>query len=156
MRTPLGFAFALPRLVARLGGREVLRAEWSGLEAYGVGLLVFGISYLCAAGLVPLFVRPMVFQVVTYAILPVILWLVLLLLYYLISLASRTFRQLGVYSASTNDPAQHLFFVVLTTFCSWFLVRSNAIWLQSLGCLWLALLGLNLVAIAIEKLLDRA
>ena len=34
---PIGYAFALPRLVARLAGREVRRAEFSRGEAYGAG-----------------------------------------------------------------------------------------------------------------------
>ncbi len=156
MKPPLGFAFACTRLLARLGGREVRRAEWSGLEAYGVCLLVFGISWVCAARAIPLFVRPLGLQIVIFVTLPVLLWLIYLLLYYLISLGIRLFRWLGLYSAPTNDPIQHLFFVLLTTFLSLSLLRSEAVWLESLGGLWLALLALNLLSIVIEKLFGRA
>lgn len=156
MRTRLGFAFALSRLVARLGDRGVCRAEWSGLETHGVCLLVFGISYICAARLVPLFVRPVALQVMIFVVLPILLWVVFLLLFYLVSLAIKPFRRLGLYRAATNEPVQHLFFVFLTTLLSLSLLGSETVWLQSLGSLWLTLFGLNLIAIAIEKLLDRA
>jgi hypothetical protein len=156
MKPPLGFAFACSRLVARLGGREVCRAKWSGLEAYGVGLLVFGISWVCAAHAIPLFVRRLALQIVIFVTLPVLLWLIYLLLYYLISLGVRLFRRLGLYSAPTNDPIQHSFFVLLTTFLSFSLLRSESVWLESLGGLWLVLLALNLLSIVVEKLFGRA
>jgi hypothetical protein len=156
MKPPLGFAFACSRLVARLGGREVRRAKWSGLEAYSVCLLVFGISWVYAARAIPLVVRPFALQIVIFVTLPVLLWLIHLLLYYLISLGIRLLRRLGLYSAPTNDPIQHLFFILLTTFLSLSLLQSEAIWLESLGGLWLALIALNLLSIVIEKFFGRA
>ena len=45
----IGYAFALPRLIARLGGRHARRAEFSRWEAYGLGILVFGISCVFVA-----------------------------------------------------------------------------------------------------------
>lgn len=155
MKPPLGFAFACSRLIARLGGRKASRAEWSGLEAYGVGLLVFGISWVCVARAIPSFVRPFALQIAIFLTLPVLLWVIYLLLYYLISLSIRPFRRFGLYSAPTNQPIQHLFFVLLTTFLSLSLLRSEVVWLESLGGLWLALLALNLLSIVIEKLFDR-
>jgi len=128
MKSPLGFAFALTRLSARLSGRQVRRAEWSGLETNAVGLFVFGISLACAARVIPLFVRPIALQVVICTMLPVLLWIVYLLLYYLISLGIRICRRLGLYSAATNNPIQHLFFVLLTTLLSLSLVRSGTVW----------------------------
>jgi hypothetical protein len=82
--------------------------------------------------------------------------LIYLLLYYLISLGVRLFRRLGLYSAPTNDPIQHSFFVLLTTFLSFSLLRSESVWLESLGGLWLVLLALNLLSIVVEKLFGRA
>ena len=155
MRPRLGFAFPLSRLVARLCGRRVCRAKWSVVEAYGVCLLVFGINWVCAGWVVPLFVRGILFQLLVVLILPVVLWLIFLLLYYLISLLIRLLRRLGLYSAPTNEPGQHFFFVCLTTFLSLLLLQSENLWLQSLGGVWLALLGLNLVALALEKAITR-
>ena len=45
----IGYAFALPRLIARLGGRRARRAEFSRWEAYGMGILVFGVSCVFVA-----------------------------------------------------------------------------------------------------------
>ena len=156
MRQQSGFAFALPRLVVRLSGREVCRAQWSGLEANGVSLLVFGITWVCAGSALPLFVRPGVPRLVLFAVLPVMLWIGFLLVYYLISLLIRPFRRFRLYSAVTNVPIQHQFFVSLTTLLSFLLLRSDSGWLQSLGILWLGLLVLNLISMVIERLLDRA
>jgi hypothetical protein len=156
MKTPLGFAFALSRLAVRLSGREVCQAEWSGLEAYGLCLLVFGIGCVSAARAIHPFVRPVALEILILVMLPVLLWLACLIVHYLIAQAIRPLRRLGLYSAPTNDPIQHLFFVLLTTFFSFMLFRSGTIWLQLLGGFWLALLGLNLLAIVIEKLVDRA
>jgi len=155
MRRQEGYAFALSRLVARLGGRKVRRAEWSTLETYGVGLLVFGISCVCAGRVLPLFVRATVLRVLLFGALPVLLWVTFLLLYYLVSLFIRLLRRFGLYSAPTNDPVQHLFFVWLTTVLSLLLVAKGSVWLQLLGGLWLGPLILNLISIPIERLLDQ-
>jgi Predicted nucleoside-diphosphate sugar epimerases len=156
MRPQFGFAFALSRLLARLSGRKVCRAQWSGLEAYGVCLLVFGISCVSAGRVLPLVVRPGILRVALFAALPVILWGGFLLLYYVLSLVIHLFRRLGLYSAATNAPLQQLFFASLTTILSFFLLRSGSGWLQSLGILWLGLLALNLISIVVERLFDPA
>jgi hypothetical protein len=156
MKPEVGFGFALPRLLARGRGREVRHAEWSGLEACGVGLLVFGINWVCAAHFLPLFVRPLILRIIVFVALPVLLWVAFLLLYYLVSLVIRLLRRFGLYTATTNDPIQHLFFVFLTTLLALFLIRNGSPPEHWLGELWLGLLALNLVAVAIEKISGRA
>nr|MBA3544531.1 hypothetical protein [Chthoniobacterales bacterium] len=78
----IGYAFALPRLGARLIGRKPRRAEFSAWEAYGLGILVFGISCVPATrALLPL-VRPVVLQGLVLFLVPVVMWVAFLFLYY--------------------------------------------------------------------------
>jgi hypothetical protein len=145
----LGYAFALPRLVARLGGRKVRRAEFSRLEAYGVCFLVFGISNLFVArALLPL-LGSLVLQWLVGFLLPFAMWAAFLLLYYLVSLVIAVFRRLEFYRAPTNTSFQHVVIMTLTTGLAFALVRDDCDGVRSLGFLWLGLLGLNLLAIAI-------
>lgn len=144
-----GYAFALPRLVARLAGRKVRRAEFSKLEAYGVCFLVFGISNLFVArALLPLLGSP-VLQWLVLLLLPFAMWAAFLLFYYLVSLVIAIFRRLGFYRATTNNSFQHVVIMTLTTGLALVLVRDDCDAVKSLGFLWLGLLGLNLLAIAI-------
>ena len=151
----LGYAFALPRLAARLAGRKVRRAEFSRWEAYGLGILVFGISCVFTASLLLPFVRPIVLQCLVLFLLPFAIWVAFLLLFYLNSIVTALLRRLGLYSALTNNPFQHFIITLLTTLLAFLLVRDKTGWIQSLGVFWLALLGLNLLSIAILKLLHE-
>ena len=147
----LGYAFALPRLVARLAGRKVRQAEFSRLEAYGVCFLVFGISNLFVArALLPL-LGSLVLQGLVGFLLPFAMWAAFLLLYYLVSLVIAVFRGLGLYRATTNNSFQHVVIMTLTTGLALALVRDDCDGVKSLGFLWLGLLGLNLLAIAVLR-----
>ena len=142
-----GYLFALSRLIARLRGQEVQRAEWSRGEIYSFGFCVFGFACVVAARAVWPFVRPAVFL-----FLPLAVWIGFLLLYYFISLLARLLRCVGVYSAVTNNPLQHFVIMsLLTLLAGWLLLDPN-IWLRSLGIFWLALVGLNLLAVALLKI----
>ena len=155
-KTELGYAFALPRLVARLAGRKVRRAEFSSGEAYGVGVLVFGVSCVFVArALFPL-VRSLAWQLLVLFLLPFAMWAAYLLLYYVNSLVAAFLRKLRIYAAVTNNPFQHVVIMSLTTILAVILVRDQTDWMRSLGAFWLALLALNLLAIFLEKLLDEA
>ena len=154
--TELGYAFALPRLIARTAGRKPRRAEFSGAEAYGLGILVFGISCVFVArALLPL-VRPLALQLLVLFVLPFAIWVALLLLYYLNSLVVALLRKLGLYTAVTNTPFQHFVIMSLTTVLACILVRDETGWMRSLGIFWLGLLSLNLLSIFLEKLLDES
>jgi hypothetical protein len=151
----LGYAFALPRLVARLAGRKVRRAEFSGWEAYGLGIVVFGISCVFAAhALLPL-VRPLLLQLLALFLLPFAMWVAWLLVYYVDALFIGLCRKLGLYSAVTNNPFQHAIIMSLITLLATQLAYKETGWMQSLGILWLGLLALNLFSIACLKILDE-
>jgi len=94
---------------------KVRRAEFSGAEAYGVGILVFGISCVWAErALLPL-VRALPLRLFFLILLPVGIWLAFLILYYLVSLVIALCRRLGLYAALTNNPCQHVAIMSLTT-----------------------------------------
>ena len=142
-----GYAFALPRVVARLAGHKVRRAEFSGAEAYGVGILVFGISCVWAERAFLPLVRALPLPLFFLILLPVGIWAAFLILYYLVSLVIALCRRLGLYAAVTNNPFQHVAIMSLTTLLSVLLLRDECSWVKSLGILWLGLLGLNLLAL---------
>ena len=151
----IGYAFALPRLIARLGGRHARRAELSRWEAYGLGILVFGISCVFVArGLLPV-VRPSALRWLVLFLIPFGNWLAFLILYYLNALAIVGLRRLGLYSAITNNAFQHFVIMSLTTLFALLFVRTETGWMRSLGILWLGLLSLNLISILILQLLHE-
>jgi len=153
---PLGFAFALSRVVARCAGRKPRRAEFSGAEAYGLGLLVFGISCVFVARALLLFVRPMAVYLMVLLILPIASWIAFLLLYYLNSLVIAILRRLRLYSAVTNNPFQHVVIMLLISLIALSFLFEEPVWVKPLGIFWLGLLSFNLISILIEKLLDEA
>ena len=150
--TPIGYAFALPRLAARLAGRKVRRAEFSAGEAYGLGFLVFGLSCVFVTRLLFPFVRPVVFQALFLCLLPIAIWVAFLILYYLNFLVIAVLRRVGLYSAITNNPFQHTVIMSLITGIACSFLRDECDWVKSLGVFWLGLLSFNLLAILVEKL----
>ncbi len=149
-----GYAFALPRLATRLAGGKARRGEFSAAEAYALGILVFGISCIFVArGLLP-FVRPLAWRLLVLFFLPFAIWVASLLLYYVNSLVVALLRNLGLYSAVTNNPFQHTVIMSLTTVFALLLVRDEIGWLRLLGVFWLGLLGLNLLAIFVLRFLE--
>ncbi len=152
----IGYAFALPRLAARLIGRKPRRAEFSAWEAYGVGILVFGISCVAATrALLPL-VRPAALQGLVLFLVPVVMWVAFLFLYYVNALIVAGLRRLGLYSARTNNPFQHAVIMTMTTLLALHFLRDECAWVRSLGVLWLGLLSLNLLALLFEKVRHEA
>jgi hypothetical protein len=147
-----GYGFALPRVMARLTGRKVRRAELSRWEAYGTGLLVFGISVIFAARFILSLVRPFALQLVALLLLPFAIWIAFLLLFYVDSLVVALLRKLGLYSAVTNNPFQHFVIISLITLLAALLVRGETGWIRSLGGFWIALVALNLLSIFLLKL----
>jgi hypothetical protein len=151
----LGYAFALPRLIARLAGRRARRAELSRWEAYGLGILVFGISCVFAARIILPVVRLEVLQGLVLVLLPFAIWIAYLLLYFLNAQIVSLLRTLGLYTAPTNNPFQHIVIMSGTTLLAGLLLQDECAWLKSLGIFWLGLLALNLLAIAVLKLLHE-
>jgi len=151
----IGYAFALPRLIARLGGRRARRAEFSCWEAYGMGILVFGVSCVFVAHTLLPVVRPAFAQLLVLLLLPFAVWVAFLLLYYVNSLMTALLRRFGLYSAMTNNLFQHHVIMSLTTLLALLLVRDESGWMRSLGIFWLGLLFLNLISILFLKFLHE-
>ena len=149
-----GYAFALPRLAARLVGRTVRRAELSRWEAYGLGILVFGMSCVFALRLLWPAVGPVFLQDLVLILLPIAIWIAFLILYYLNSLVVALLRGLGLYAAPTNNPFQHVVIMALTTAIAFWFLRDECDWVKALGVFWLGLLSLNLLSILVEKLIE--
>ncbi len=148
----LGFAFALPRLLVGLAGKKVRAAEFSGAEAYGVGALVYLISCVVVARFLLPLVRPGMWRLLFLLALPPLVWIAWLLWYYFIALVIRPFRRAHLYSARTNTRFQHFVIMGLTTVLAWVLLYDQATLIRLLGAVWLALTGLNLLALAMLKL----
>ncbi len=151
----VGYAFALPRLVARLAGHEVRRAEFCRWEAYGFGILVFGMSCVFAARLLSRFVRPGFFQGLILFLLPFAVWIAYLLVYFVNAQIVTLLRRLGLYSAPTNNPFQHFVIMSGTTWLALLFLRDECDWLKLLGVFWLGLVGANLVSIVILRVLQE-
>ncbi len=147
-----GYAFALPRLLARLGGGEVRRAELSRWEAYGLGILVFSLACVLAGHLLLPLVRPVFWRLLALFFLPFAVWVAFLLFFYLNALLAGGLRRLGLYRAVTNNPFQHFVIIGLTSLWAVLLIRTGTDWMCSLGVLWLGLLALNLLALGLLKL----
>ncbi len=147
----VGYAFALPRLVARLAGREARRAELSRWEAYGFGILVFGMSCIFAARLVLPFVRPGILQGLFLLLVPFAVWIAFLPLYFVNAQAAAVLRRVGLYAAPTNNPFQHFVIMSLTSGIALLFLRDHCDWIKSLGVFWFGLLFCNLLAIVILK-----
>jgi hypothetical protein len=148
----LGYAFALPRLVARLCRRKVRRAELSRWEAYGTGILVFGISCVFAAHAFLPIVRRFGLQLLILLLLPFGIWIAFLLLYFVNARIAALLRRLGLFSAPTNNPIQHSVIMSLITFLAVLLMLDEGAWMRSLGIFWLGLVSLNLLSLLVLKL----
>ncbi|MBA3651545.1 MAG: hypothetical protein H0W66_08735 [Chthoniobacterales bacterium] len=151
----VGYWFALPRLMAHLAGRKVRRAEFSRGEAYGLGLLVFGIGCVFLAHALLAVVRPWPMRFLCLLITPVAIWIACLLVYFVNWLLAGLLRSLGLYSAPTNNPLQSVMIISLITLLALLLLRDESGWLQSLGAFWLALLALNLLSAVILRIRDE-
>jgi hypothetical protein len=151
----MGYAFALPRLLARLRGRKVRRAEFSGGEAYGLGIVVFGMSCLFGARALLPVVRPVLLWALVLFLIPFAIWVAFLVLYYLNFLVVGGLRRLGLYSAMTNNPFQHFVIMALTSGIALHFLIDECPAVKSLGIFWLGLLSLNLFSVLVEKLVHE-
>jgi hypothetical protein len=151
----IGYAFTLPRLAARLAGRKVRRAEFSGGEAYGLGILVFGMSCVFVARELLPFVRPTSLRVLVLFLLPFAIWVAFLILYYLNFLVVAGLRRLGLYSAITNNPFQHFVIMALTSGIALRFLSDESGWMKSLGTFWLGMVGLNLLSVFLLRILPK-
>ncbi len=137
-----GYWFALPRLLARMSGRKVRRAEWSPVEAYGLGWLVFLLPCVF------LWRERGWFLVLT----PIAVWLGWLLLYFLVWLLANALRRLGLFHARTNNPLQSVFVLGVASLCAFYLLTDASLLPNSLGIFWFTLVALNVIAALLLRL----
>ena len=152
----VGYSFALPRLLARVAGRKVRRAQWSAAEAYGFGSLVFLIPCVWfwheeLAG-----ARSLVRQMLVVGLVPLFVWLGSLLVLSAVWSLAWVLHRLGLYRAHTNLPLQSFFILTLVSLCALSFMREPNLILRSLGIFWLGLVLLNfLAAISLRFLHER-
>jgi hypothetical protein len=149
-----GYVFALPRVVVGLIWKKPPRGEGSRAEAYGLGLIVYGMALVFCARQLLMFVRETPVRVVLLVILPFAVWIGFLLLYYLVSLVIAFLRSLRLYAGS-NERFQHYVIMLLTTLIALHFLRDPLGWISGSGTFWLLLLGLNIFCGFFERLLDE-
>jgi hypothetical protein len=150
-----GYFFALPRLCIRLRGGNARRAEWSGGEVYSFGVLVFAMGCVCMGRALSPFVRQTIWAWPFFIVLPLLVWIACQLLYSLNWLLANLLRRLGLYSARTNNPLQHFVIMTLMTLLAVWLMRDSHLLLRSLGIFWCALVGLNLFALGMLRIVHE-
>lgn|GEM_PF-5706953 len=152
--TQIGYVFALPRVAVKFFGGRPRRAEWSRVEAYGFGLIVYGMAFVFLARELLMLVRSPPACLSLLLILPVAVWIGFLLLYYLLSRVIALLRRFRLYSGP-NDRFQHYVIMLLTSLIALHFLRDPLGWISGLGTLWFLLLGLNIFCIFFERLLDE-
>lgn len=142
----LGFWFALPRLLTRMAGKKVRRAQWSAAEAYGLGWAVFLFPCIFLWHEQLAVVRPIAWQIVVFVLIPFAVWIGWLLVYFFVWLLARLLCRLGLFSGRTKNPLQSFFILLIVSVLALLFLRDEQFWLRSLGVFWLALLALNFCA----------
>lgn len=138
------FYFALPRLLARSRANQHMRSEKNSLEANVVGtlnhLLVYAFAFALLLKDLPGWQQ--VLLLLPLAVLVLIFWLLLL---YVNSWIIKLLRAAGLMRALPNNRAQTLLISIVTTAMAGKLLFSEG-WPRCVGLLWLAAVGLNLLA----------
>ncbi len=142
----MGYAFALPRLLARIAGLKVRRAQWSAAEAYGLGSLVFLLPCVWLWQEEVAGARSLVRQIFALGFVPLLVWLGWLLVLAVVWSLASMLRRLGLYRAPTNLPLQSFFILTLVSLCALSFVCEPNLVLRSLGIFWFGLVLLNFLA----------
>lgn len=155
MNTPdeTRFYLAAPRLVARLRGRDSIRAESNWLEANLLGGAAFAISYLAIGRLL---VGPAnSLRHLAFAIpVAIVTWLFWLLALYLNSLAIRLLRAAGFMRQLSDARAQSLLIgTTITIAAAWFVTLGS--WISRVGLAWILAVCINLLAAALLAMTER-
>ncbi len=136
--------FSLLRLLTRWRGGNAARTELNGREMNTVGLLMHGIAFLFAERML---VGGMAGWIQIALLLPlaILVWICWLWALYLISLAVKILRAVGLMRALPNDRAQGILIGVMISSFAGVLVWQGS-WPGVIGALWLVAVGLNLIA----------
>lgn len=138
------FYFALPRLVARLRGRNPERTERNWIEANTAGTMVMLVSYLAIA-------RCLVGeaagwkQIASLLPLVVVTWCFWLLVLYLDAQIIKLLRALGVLQELSNARAQSVLVGCVTTALALSVLKAGPM-LSAIGAIWLGAVCVNLLA----------
>ena len=89
---------------------------------------------------------PVVVRIFAFVLTPILVWIGWLLVYFAVWLLAGGLRRLGLFSGSTNLSLQSFFILLLVSVFALVFLRSEALWLRSLGAFWLGLLTLNFCA----------
>lgn len=146
------FYFALPRLIARLTGRNGARGDKSSLEANIASLCFFAVTYLFAY-LSIRSQRPL-WAAAALIILPVFAtWIFWLIAFYVNSLLIRMGRSVGLSGAIPTYRAQSVLIGTETTAFACALLLHGG-WMAVIGVIWLIGVALNLASAVVLALID--
>jgi hypothetical protein len=148
----VGFWFALPRLLARGAGKKTRRTEWSAVEAYGLGWLVFLFPCIFLWHEQAALARPIGWKIIAFLLTPLLVWIGWLILYLFVWLLAAILRRFRLFSGPSNNPLQSFFILLTVSLFALRFLRDEQLWLRSLGGFWLALLLLNWMAEIILRL----
>lgn len=150
----LEFYFALPRLLARVCGKPVVRGERNSAEAHGVGILIFLVSYLLAARRFgpsgPIWKTALLLVILLFAT-----WIFWLLVLYFNALIIAALRALGLGRELPDARMQSVLIGLLTTVFAWRLLGGGGVFFLT-GAVWISCVVFNLVAALIESILPVA
>jgi hypothetical protein len=146
------FYFALPRLLAMLRGGDSKRAELNNAEAWTACVVIFGISYLYFAGLVPhplaWWMATLAFTALAFAVL--VFWLLAL---YMNSLILKFCRLCGLFRSLPARRGQAVLLTATTTAMALQLVQGGSI-RGEIAAIWLVAVAMNLAAAVILAVRD--
>ena len=150
-QSPLRFYFALPRLLARLGGRAAVRSEQNWLEASVAGTVVHAITFIFAARLL-LAGRASWQQFLLLVPLVLLVWAWWPLLTYANALLIKMIRTAGLLRDTPDRYLQSVFVGIVTTAFALQLLAAGS-WMRLLALAWLGAVVLNLAAAAVLALM---
>ena len=138
------FYFALPRLLAKLGGCSAARTESNWLEANIVGTATHAIAYIFFAHLL-LAGLPRWQQFALLLPIAGVVWLFWLLLFALNAVVISLFRAAGLLRRMPESHVQGIAIGALTTVFAFHLITAGS-WMRPLGIAWVIAVSLNLLA----------
>ncbi|HEV2095010.1 MAG TPA: hypothetical protein VGQ82_00755 [Chthoniobacterales bacterium] len=138
------YYFALARLVSWLRGQDATRHEGDPLEARLPGAGIFLVTGVYALQLCDSISSGWI-QYLFWLTLPVLVFFLWVLLFYLFSFCVRALRAVKPFSALPNSRIQSVLICGLTTVFAAILTQSKA-WPRAVGYVWMASVFVNLAA----------
>jgi hypothetical protein len=150
------FYFALPRLLAKIGGGNAQRTDSNWVETNSAGTLIHGVAYV-------FFARWFLHGLATWQqavlLLPLVIVVLLfwILLFGIQALVIRAMNAAGMLRDLPAWRVQGVLIGFVTTAFAWQLVGAGS-WMRVLGYIWITAVSLNLLAACILALShgDRA